>query len=285
MFIKIILLLSVLEYQTAVMRRDFDLADKLLNKIPKDQRTRVAHFLEKQGFKKQALAVSVDAEHRFELALNLGELDTAYELATQAQSDEKWKQLSQAANLKSNLMMAAECMGRARDYSGLLVLASSSECMGRARDYSGLLVLASSSGSSHLMDKLAKDAHSANEDNISFFAHLLTGNIEECLNVLISNDRLPEAAFFAHTYCPSKVPLVVSQWREKASRSLAGVSQKNIGESLADPIKYENLFPGFDESTRGDSYLQQLLKIPVPASQRQPTITERNLIAEMQAAI
>jgi coatomer subunit beta' len=260
------LLLSVLEYQTAVMRRDFDLADKLLNKIPKDQRTRVAHFLEKQGFKKQALAVSVDAEHRFELALNLGELDIAYELAQQAQSDEKWKQLSQAANLKSNLLLAAECMGRARDYSGLLVLASSS-------------------GSSHLMDKLANDAHTANEDNISFFAHLLTGNIDSCLNVLIENDRLPEAAFFAHTYCPTKVPLVVSQWREKASRSLAGVSQKNIGESLADPIKYENLFPGYDESLKGDSYLQQLLKIPVPASKRQPTLTERNLIAEMQAAI
>ena len=52
------LLLSVLEYQTAVMRRDFDTADRVLPTVPKEQRTRVAHFLEKQGFKKQALAVS-----------------------------------------------------------------------------------------------------------------------------------------------------------------------------------------------------------------------------------
>lgn len=66
------LLLSVLEYQTAVMRRDFDTADKVLPTIPKEHRTRVAHFLEKQGFKKQALAVSSDPEHRFELALQLG---------------------------------------------------------------------------------------------------------------------------------------------------------------------------------------------------------------------
>ena len=58
------LLLSVLEYQTAVMRRDFDTADKVLTTIPKEQRTRVAHFLEKQGFKKQALAVSQDPDHR-----------------------------------------------------------------------------------------------------------------------------------------------------------------------------------------------------------------------------
>ena len=43
------LLLSVLEYQTAVMRQDFDTADKVLPSIPKEQRTRVAHFLEKQA--------------------------------------------------------------------------------------------------------------------------------------------------------------------------------------------------------------------------------------------
>ena len=42
------LLVSVLEYQTAVMRRDFCMADKVLPTIPKEQRTRVAHFLEKQ---------------------------------------------------------------------------------------------------------------------------------------------------------------------------------------------------------------------------------------------
>jgi coatomer subunit beta' len=42
------LLLSVLEYQTAVMRKDFETADKVLPTLPKEQCTRVAHFLEKQ---------------------------------------------------------------------------------------------------------------------------------------------------------------------------------------------------------------------------------------------
>ena len=42
------LLLSVLEYQTAVMRQDFDTADRVLPTIPNELRTRVAHFLEKQ---------------------------------------------------------------------------------------------------------------------------------------------------------------------------------------------------------------------------------------------
>lgn len=58
------LLVSVLEYQTAVMRRDFTTADRVLPTIPPAHRTRVAHFLEKQGFKKQALAVSTDPEHK-----------------------------------------------------------------------------------------------------------------------------------------------------------------------------------------------------------------------------
>ena len=40
--------LSVLEYQTAVMRKDFQTADQVLPAVPREQRTRVAHFLEKQ---------------------------------------------------------------------------------------------------------------------------------------------------------------------------------------------------------------------------------------------
>ena len=38
----------VLEYQTAIMRQDFDTADRLVPQIPDDQRSRVARFLEKQ---------------------------------------------------------------------------------------------------------------------------------------------------------------------------------------------------------------------------------------------
>jgi len=38
-----------------------------------------------QGFKQHALAVSTDPEHRFELALQLGELKIAYQLAVEAE--------------------------------------------------------------------------------------------------------------------------------------------------------------------------------------------------------
>ncbi|CAF1540532.1 unnamed protein product, partial [Rotaria sp. Silwood1] len=64
--------LAVLEYQTAVMRKDFQTVDQVLPTIPKEQRARIAHFIEKQGYHQQTLAVTLDNEHKFDLALQLG---------------------------------------------------------------------------------------------------------------------------------------------------------------------------------------------------------------------
>lgn len=118
------LLLNVLEYQTAVMRRDFETADKVLPAVPKEQRTRVAHFLEKQGFKEQALAVSMDPDHKFELAIQLGKIDAAYKLAQELQSEQKWKDLADMATEKCQLDLAQECLHKAQDFGGLLLLAT-----------------------------------------------------------------------------------------------------------------------------------------------------------------
>lgn len=64
------LLLSVLEYQTAVMRRDFTTADKVLPTIPKEQRTRVANFLEKQVCPLAFTLGSPSSSLRFSFYLN-----------------------------------------------------------------------------------------------------------------------------------------------------------------------------------------------------------------------
>ena len=42
-------------------------------------------YLYFQGFKSQALAVTCDPEHKFELALQLGDLRIAYQLAKEAE--------------------------------------------------------------------------------------------------------------------------------------------------------------------------------------------------------
>jgi Coatomer WD associated region len=55
---------SYLQYQTAVVRKDFATANALLPSIPVTEYTAVARFLESQGFKEEALAVSRDPDHR-----------------------------------------------------------------------------------------------------------------------------------------------------------------------------------------------------------------------------
>ncbi|PAV92208.1 hypothetical protein WR25_08988 [Diploscapter pachys] len=260
------LLISVLEYQTAVMRRDFDTADKVLQTVPKEQRTRVAHFLEKQGFKRQALAVSQDPDHKFDLALSLGDLKIAYELAQQSDSEEKWRLLSQAATLKSELMLAGECLGRAQDFGGLLMLATCS-------------------GSAPLMNKLADETSASGQNNIAFISNLLLGDVEACLEILINTDRLPEAAFFARTHCPSQVPRVTALWRERAASSGSSLSAKRLGDAIADPVKYENLFPSYKESLVTEAYAKQLAKLPLPATTKVPSNANRDIQKEFEEAV
>jgi coatomer subunit beta' len=252
--------LSVLEYQTAVMRRDFETADKVLPGIPKDQRTRVAHFLEKQGFKQQALAVSSDLDHRFDLALQIGDLNVAKEIAEESESEQKWKQLGELAISKCEFDLAQEALHKAQDLGGLLLIATAA-------------------GNATMVDKLAESALQNGKNNISFTSYFLLGNLEKCLDILISTERLPEAAFFARTYLPSQVPRIISLWKD----SLAKVSEK-AAQSLADPVQYENLFPEYELTLRAEEFMRDERKFPVPANEytNRPTLQERNPIEEMK---
>jgi len=218
------LLLSVLEYQTAVMRRDFETADKVLPTIPKEQRTRVAHFLEKQGFKQQALAVSNDLDHKFELAIQIGNLKVAYQLAVEIDSDQKWSQLADLATESGNLEMAQECLHKAQNFGGLLLLATTM-------------------GNGEMIDKLASSSLVGGKNNVAFLSFFIRGELEQCLELLISTKRMPEAAFFARSYLPSKLPQVLTWWKDH----VATLSEK-ASKSLANPEEYKNLFPNYEQS-------------------------------------
>ena len=67
---------------------------------------KIHSHLNLQGFKKQALVVSRDSQHRFELALELGDLQVAHTIALSSDSDERWKQLAQA----STVLLTFECV-------------------------------------------------------------------------------------------------------------------------------------------------------------------------------
>lgn len=256
------LLLSVLEYQTAVMRQDFDTAKQVLPTIPREQRNRVAHFLEKQGFKQQALAVSCDPEHRFDLAIQLSELKIAYEIASEAESEHKWKQLAELAISKCQFQLAQECLINAQDFGGLLLLATSA-------------------GDADMILRLAETSANKGKNNVAFLAYFLLGRLEEGIELLCSTGRYPEAAFMARTYLPSHVSKIVQLWKE----DLAKVNKK-AADSLADPSEYENLFPEFQEALQAEQFLKRERVQMKPAAQYKhvPSNSERDVFEEMKAA-
>lgn len=258
------LLLSVLEYQTAVMRQDFDTADKILPSIPKEQRIRVAHFLEKQGFKKQALTVSTDPEHKFDLALQLKDTKIAYDLAVEAQTEFKWKQLAELALNLAELDLVRECLEKAQDLPGLLLLATSL-------------------GDAALVEKLGEIASEKNINNISFLSDFILGNKEKALENLIKTDRLPEAAFFARTYLPSQVERVINLWKESVTLKF---KNEKSAQALANPFEYENLFPDFAKSLAAEKYYKETYENRPRAKASEyvnqiPNI-ERNILEEIE---
>ncbi|CAH8386008.1 unnamed protein product [Eruca vesicaria subsp. sativa] len=212
------LLLSLIEYKTLVMRGDLDKASEILPTIPKDQHNSVAHFLESRGMTEEALEIATDPDYRFELAIQLGRLEIAQEIAVEVQSESKWKQLGELAMSSGKLQLAEECMKYAMDLSGLLLLYSS---LGDAEGVSKLATLAKEQG----------------KNNVAFLCLFMLGKLEDCLDLLVESNRIPEAALMARSYLPSKVSEIVALWRKDLSK----INSK-AAESLADPEEYSNLF-------------------------------------------
>lgn len=65
----------------------------------------VARFLEARGRTADALEVATDPDYRFELAVQLSKLDVALEIAETADSEGKWRQLSELAMSSGKLQV------------------------------------------------------------------------------------------------------------------------------------------------------------------------------------
>jgi coatomer subunit beta' len=222
--------LSVVEYQTLVLRDDMESAAELLPSIPADQLNKIARFLEGQGHKELALEVATDPEHKFELALALGQLGTALELARAADVEHKWKTVGDAALSGWDVALAAECFKNAKDLGSLLLLHSSTG------DREGLRALS--------LQASASGAH-----NVAFTCLWQLGDIEGCIDLLTRTGRVAEAVLFAQTYKPSIAVKAVSLWKESLEKEKKGRVAKTIGV----PGEDEDLFPEWEEYLRLES--------------------------------
>lgn len=78
---------------------------------------------------------------------------------------------------------------------------------------------------------------------------------------------------------PDQVSHVLSLWRTELGNKLS----EKAGQSLADPEKYENLFPGFADALKTQQYLknERTNLLPAHLAQTVPSNIERNAIEEM----
>ncbi|KAJ5931787.1 hypothetical protein N7516_006276 [Penicillium verrucosum] len=238
--------LSMLEYQTVVLRGDMDMASELLKDVPQDQMNKVARFLEGQGYKEMALEVATDPEHRFELALALSDLQTALTIAREANVEHKWKIVGDAALAGWNLALAQECFTNAKDVGSLLLLHTASN------NRSGLKALAAQASESGL-------------HNVAFSTLWSLGDIDGCIALLIQNNRIAEAVLLAQTHKPSSAPKLVVQWKESLEQSNKSKVARLIGVPPGAPdvaSTDDDLFPEWDEYIR----LEKEGAIPEPPS-------------------
>lgn len=222
--------LSVVEYQTLVLRGDLDTANAMLPDIPDDQKNKIARFLEGQGYKEEALDVATDPEHRFELALGLVKLDIALDLARRADVEHKWKTVGDAALAGWDVALAEECFVHAKDLGSLLLLYSAT---------------ASADG----LRRLAGMADAAAANNVAFSCLWLLADVDGCVDLLLRTGRTAEAVLFAQTYKPSRAPAVVRSWKEALEKGGKGKVARMLGVPPgADGEEGDrDMFPEWDE--------------------------------------
>ncbi|KAL4880832.1 coatomer WD associated region-domain-containing protein [Aspergillus karnatakaensis] len=225
--------LSMVEYQTVVLRGDMELATELLEDIPQDQMNKVARFLEGQGYKELALEVATDQEHRFELALALNNLEIALDIAREANVEHKWKIVGDAALSGWNLSLAQECFVNAKDVGSLLLLQSAS-------------------GDKEGLQKLAEQSSEAGLHNVAFSTLWTLGDVDGCIELLVRTSRIAEAVLFAQTYKPSRAAELVVKWKESLDQSGKSKISRLIGvpPGATDVAADDDLFPEWDEYLR-----------------------------------
>ena len=216
--------LTVVEYQTLVLRGDIDGAQDLLPDIPQDQMNKIARFLEGQGYKELALEVATDPEHRFELALSLKNLQIALEIAEKTDAEHRWKVVGDAALAAWDIKLAEQCFVHAKDLGSLLLLHSST-------------------GNVDGLKQLFTQADAAGANNVAFSALWLQRDLDGCIDLLVRTGRAAEAVLFSQTYKPSRAVGLVGEWKAGLEKNGRGRVARLIGV----PGEDEELFPDWDE--------------------------------------
>ncbi|KAF5363874.1 hypothetical protein D9756_000063 [Leucocoprinus leucothites] len=245
--------LSVVEYQTAILRGDTEQAEELLKDVPKGEVNKVARFLEGRDMKELALKISTDPEHKFDLALSLDDLETAHNILLSISSSTTTSSSSSSATPQSEgeseLTALAEMKWKSLGDRALAVwrFDLAKECFVKAGDLGSLLLIVMSVGDREGVERVVERAIEKGQNNLAFAALLQLGQPEKCVDLLIKTGRAPEAALFARTYCPSKAHDAVTSW----TTDLKTKKREKIASGIADPAVNPELFEeGWEKGLR-----------------------------------
>lgn len=172
--------------------------------------------------KELALQVSTDPDHKFDLSIQLDDLDTALALARASPhlgSQSKWRTVGDRALASWKISLAEECFKMANDWSALLLIYTSTG------DIEGLRMLSEKSAA-------------AGQNNIAFASSLQLSDPTKLVQLLLSTDRAPEAALFSRTFAPSQTPKAVKAWR----KTLEAQKKTKLANGIADPDEHPEEF-------------------------------------------
>lgn len=159
----------------------FSSPDKTIEEVPEEWRGKVSSFLRQNGRLKEAFEFAENDTLKFEIALQMNDLDKAIEITKKSQSATQWQNLASMVLERGQLDLYEKCLKETNDNQNLLLLYS---VCGRNDD----------------LKNLAKES----DPNIAFSALFASGEFEMCVDLLLNTGRYPEASIMARTYCPKK---------------------------------------------------------------------------------
>lgn len=163
-----------------------------------------------------AYEVTVDEEHKFDLAVSLNKIKDAYEIALKDPHNyEKLRKVGDISLKRGDINLAEQCYLRSSDYNSLMLI------------YSSL-------GDAEGLKDVAEKAMQDKKYNIAYQCYFTLAMPSNCYEILIEADRIPEAAMFARAYIPSKLSHVMKLWQEKTKdKPYVPTSLSDINENIS----------------------------------------------------
>ncbi|KAH0793295.1 coatomer subunit beta'-2-like [Histomonas meleagridis] len=206
---------SLIQFESDISNYDNEEEDEnieMLN-IPEKYIDRCSKFLKQIGKLNLALKITKDPQMKFDLALELNELNIAKDYANDSLM---WKRLARSALLKGDIELSILSLKNCNDLSTLLMIYKVQNKVDEMKELIGM-------------------AMGQGQYNVAFTAAMLTNQKDKCIEILINGKQYAEAALFARNYMPERTGECVRMWKEN-------IRNKKVADAIANPEEYPNVF-------------------------------------------